>query len=87
MLTLLTRASAVVFWHGFEKDPSFDPAAPAVLAAFEAAQRARRPSRDCYLAGVEAWRRAHPEQAREFASRQAVALILSTKVSLRIPDA
>jgi hypothetical protein len=41
-----------------------DPAASAVLEAFEAAQAARLPPVDCYRAGVEAWRRAHPAHGR-----------------------
>jgi hypothetical protein len=38
--------------------------ASAVLEAFEAAQAARLPPVDCYRAGVEAWRRAHPAHGR-----------------------
>jgi hypothetical protein len=63
-----------------------DPAAPAVLAAYEAAQQARVPAVDCYLAGVEAWRRAHPDQSAEYVGKQAVAVILAVKVSLHIPE-
>jgi ferric-dicitrate binding protein FerR (iron transport regulator) len=33
----------------------------------------------CYRAGVEAWRRAHPNHAAAFAAKQAVAAILATK--------
>ena len=74
-------------WRYLEKDPMTDDAAPAVLAAFDAAQRARLRTVDCYIAGVKAWRRAHPDQSPEYASKQAVAVILTAKVSLRIPDA
>ena len=63
-----------------------DKAAPAVLDAFDTAQRARWPTVKCYLAGVKAWRQAHPDQAAEYASKQAVAVIQAVKVSLRIPD-
>ena len=68
-------------------DPAFDPAAPAVLAAFTAAEQAGLPRVNCYRAGVEAWHRAHPDQTREYVARQAVSLILEATVSLRIADA
>ena len=68
-------------------DPTTDGAAAAVLAAFEAAQRDDLPSIDCYLAGVEAWRHAHPDQRPDYAARQAVAVILAAKVRLRVDDA
>ena len=74
-------------WRGWEKDPTNDEAASAVLAAFDAAERARLPPVRCYQAGVKAWRLAHPDQSAEYASKQAVAVILSAKVSLRVPDA
>jgi hypothetical protein len=74
-------------WRYVETDPMTDDAAPAVLAAFDAAQRARSGSVDCYLAGVRAWRQAHPDQSPEYASKQAVAVIQAARVSLRVPDA
>ena len=52
----------------------------AVLAAFDAAKDAGRPSTDCYRAGragVEAWRRLHPEHAPEAAAKRAVGIILA----------
>ena len=67
-------------------DPMTDRAATAVLAAYDAAVAARLPVVDCYRAGVKEWRRAHPDQRPEYASQQAVAVILATKVSLRLPD-
>ena len=70
-----------------ETDPTTDRAAPGVLAAFEAAQRDDLPSVDCYRAGVEAWRHAHPDQRSDYAARQAVAVILAAKVKLRVDDA
>jgi hypothetical protein len=39
-----------------------DPAALAVLAAFDAAQDAGLSAVACYRAGVEAWRHSHPNQ-------------------------
>lgn len=51
--------------------------AAAVLAAFEGARRAGRSAAECYRAGVLAWRTRHPEQAPEYAAKQAVALILA----------
>jgi len=74
-------------WRGWQSDPNTDEVAPAVLAAFDAAQRDGLPTADCYLAGVEVWRRAHPDQAPEYASKQAVDVIIGAKVSLRVPEA
>ena len=71
-------------WRGSTMDPTTDIAADAVLAAFDDARSAGLPSVDCYRAGVEAWRRAHPDQSAEYAAKQAVAVILAAKVSLRV---
>ena len=62
-------------------------AASGGLAAFDAAQNAGLSSVNCYRAGVEAWRRAHPGQRPEYAGKQAVAVILAAKVRLRVDDA
>ena len=40
-------------WRGSERDPTLDPAASDVLAAYEAAGDALL---ICYGAGIEAWR-------------------------------
>jgi len=71
-------------WHGSTIDPTRDVAAAAVLDAFEEARGAGLPSVACYRAGVEAWQRIHPDQAAEYAARQAVAVLLAAKVSLRV---
>lgn len=71
-------------WRGSTIDPTTDIAAGAVLAAFEEARGTGLPSVDCYRAGVEAWRRTHPDQSPEYAAKQAVAVILAAKVSLRV---
>jgi hypothetical protein len=60
--------------HDRDPDPTKDPAASAVLAAFDAAPDAGSPSVDSYRAGVEAWRRAHPNQTASYAGQQAVAV-------------
>jgi hypothetical protein len=66
-------------------DPTEDPAAPEAIAAFEQAQDAGRETREeCYQAAVDAWCRAHPDQARQYASQQAVEVVLKAKVSLRV---
>jgi hypothetical protein len=70
-------------WRGTEIDPACDPAAAEVLAAYDAADRANRGAVECYCAGVAAWRRAHPDQTPAYAARQAVAVILAARVSLR----
>src|SRR6266550_5332521 len=64
-----------------------DPAASAVLEAFDAAQAAHLPPVVCYRAGIEAWRRAHPDQRPEYVTKKAVDVILAAKVSLRVDDA
>jgi hypothetical protein len=69
-------------WHGWGTDPTIDPAAADVLAAYEAAWEARWIA----TAGVVAWRQAHPDQKPAYAAQQAVAVILAVKVSLRIDD-
>jgi hypothetical protein len=73
-------------WHDREINPTMDPAASAVLEAFDAAQAAHLPPVICYRAGVEAWRRAHPDQRREYAAKQAFDVILAAKVRLRVDD-
>ncbi|MGE0259495.1 MAG: hypothetical protein AB7T18_12150 [Alphaproteobacteria bacterium] len=67
-------------------DPTTDIAAAAVLEAFDAARAGGLASVDCYRSGVEAWRRLHPDQSAEYAAKQAVAVILAAKVSLRIDE-
>jgi hypothetical protein len=63
-----------------------DPAADAVLAAFNEARQAGRPPVECYRAGVDAWRHHHPDQAPEYAAKQAVAVILAANVELKIHE-
>ncbi len=67
-------------------EPAEDISATDVLAAYEAAERAGCDTVECYRAGVDAWRRAHPYQTPAYAARQAVAIILAAKVPLRIMD-
>jgi hypothetical protein len=76
-----------MFWPNREPDQTTDHAASAVLETFDAAKAARLPAVICYRAGVEAWRHAHPDQRREYAAKQAVAVILAAKVRLRVDDA
>jgi hypothetical protein len=73
-------------WRGSAVDPANDIAAGAVLDAFEGARNAGLPAVDCYRAGVDAWRRTHPDQSAEYAAKQAVAVILAAKISLRIEE-
>jgi hypothetical protein len=67
-------------------DPTADVAAGAVLDAFDGAGRAGLASVDCYRAGVDAWRRIHPDQTTQYAATQAVTVILAAKVSLRVEE-
>ena len=73
-------------WRGSMIDPAADVAAEGVLDAFEQARSAGLPSVECYRAGVEAWRRVHPDQSAEYAAKQAVAVILAAKVTLRVEE-
>jgi hypothetical protein len=41
---------------------------------------------ECYRAGVEAWRRQHPDQTVEYTAKQAVAVILATHAKIRIEE-
>ena len=69
-----------------ETDPTTDPAAADVLAAYAVAWEARKSSVDCYRAGITAWRQSHPKQQPKYAAQQAVRVILAAKGRLRIPD-
>jgi hypothetical protein len=59
-------------------------AGEAALKAFAEARAQGRGSVDCYRAGVAAWRAVHPEHSPEYAAKRAVAVILSTHMSLRV---
>jgi hypothetical protein len=65
-------------------DPMADSAALAVLAAYDAAVRKGRPSFECYRAGVEAWARAHPDQVRTYAARQALDVIFTARMRVAL---
>lgn len=73
-------------WRGSTIDPTMDIAADAVIEAFDTAREAGLTSVDCYRAGVDAWKQNHPDQSGEYAAKQAVAVILAAKVSLRIEE-
>src|SRR5260370_1200712 len=70
----------IMVWHDCAPDPMTDPAVSGVLEAFDAAQAAHLPPVICYRAGIEAWRRAHPDQRPEYARKKAVDVILTAKV-------
>lgn len=73
-------------WRVSKVDPATGATMQAVLKAFESARRAGRPSVECYRAGVEVWRREHPDQAVEYAAKRAVAVILARHAKLRIEE-
>jgi hypothetical protein len=73
-------------WRGSRIDPTTNPAAEAVLRAFESARRAGCPSVECYRAGVAAWRRAYPDQSAEYSAKRAVAVILAAHARIRIEE-
>ena len=58
----------------------------AVLGAFNMARDSGKPPVECYRAGVQAWRTRFPDQAPEYAAKQAVALILKANVKLRVDE-
>lgn len=66
-------------------DPTRDPIAGDVLAAFKTAEEAGQSTRDCYRACIDVWRRAYPDHAPGYAAMQAVEVILKARVSLRVP--
>jgi hypothetical protein len=76
-------------WEGEQLRPTIgdtDEAVPEVLAAFQAARQAGCAPVDCYRAGVAAWRRHHPDQAREYAAKRAVAVILAHNIEIKVTD-
>jgi len=68
----------------WKADPATDSAARDVLAVYDAAVRRRMPSAECYRAAIDAWARAHPDQVRTYAARQALDVVLGAKVHLRV---
>jgi hypothetical protein len=60
--------------------------AEAVLSAFNEARESGQAPVECYRAGVKAWRDRYPDQAPEYAAKQAVALILRANVKLRVDE-
>jgi len=54
-----------------------DKTAAAVLTAFNEARGAGLESPECYRAGVDMWRRRHPDHTPGYAAKQAVAVILA----------
>ena len=64
--------------RGTKGDPRSDPAAAYVMAAYQAAGQAGLPTPRCYRAGVEAWRRAHPDHTAVYVARQADGSLLTT---------
>jgi hypothetical protein len=73
-------------WRGATIDLTVDEAAEAVLEAFRSARNSGKPSVECYRAGVEAWRRAHPDQSPEYAAKRAVAVILAEHAKLQVEE-
>jgi hypothetical protein len=67
----------------WKADPTTDSAAQDVLAAYDAAVRRDEPPVECYRAAVDAWVRAHPDQVRTYAARQALDVVLGARVQMR----
>jgi hypothetical protein len=68
----------------WKADPTADSAAREVLAAYDAAVRGGKPPVECYRAAVNAWVRAHPDQVRAYAARQALDVVLGARVQMRV---
>ena len=66
--------------------PTQDAAAAEVLSAHQSAVAAGKPTPECYMAAVEAWRRVHPDHARTYAAAQAVEVVQRATMRLRIED-
>jgi hypothetical protein len=66
----------------WKPDPTIDSTARDVLAAYDAAVRRRMPSAECYRAAIDAWVRAHPDQVRTYAARQALDVVLGARARL-----
>ena len=66
-------------WRAREADPRSERAAPNAIAAYQAAMQAGLPTARCYQAGVEAWRRTHPDHSAVCAGKEAVSVILAAK--------
>ena len=73
-------------WRVSKIDSTANVAAEAVLKAFDSARCAGRPSVECYRAGIEAWRRQHPDQTAAYTAKQAVAVILAAHAKIRIEE-
>ena len=73
-------------WTAWKADPTADSAARDVLAAYDAALSKGKPSVECYRAAVEVWVRAHPDQVRTYAARQALDVVLAARVRIRECD-
>jgi hypothetical protein len=66
-------------WRAREADPRSDRAAPQCHRRVPSRYAGRVANCSCYQAGVEAWRRAHPDHTAAYAGKQAVAVILAAK--------
>jgi hypothetical protein len=60
-------------------DPTTDPTAAEVIAAFQAAQAAGLSIVECYKRAIKVWVEAHPEQAPDYASCKAVEVVVRSR--------
>ena len=68
----------------WKADPTTDNAARDVLTAYDVAVRRGKSPVECYRAAVDAWVRAHPDQVRTYAARQALEVVLGARVQMRV---
>ena len=71
-------------WTAWKTDLTTDSAARDVLAAYDAAVRKGKSPVECYRAAVDAWVRAHPDQVRTYAARQALDVVLGARAQMRV---
>jgi hypothetical protein len=71
-------------WTAWKTDLTTDSAARDVLAAYDTAVRKGKSPVECYRAAVDAWVRAHPDQVRTYAARQALDVVLGARAQMRV---
>lgn len=70
----------------FTINPLKDKAAPAVLKAFEEANSSNLQMAECYIAGVHAWNKYHPDHSYQYSATAAVEIILQARRAILMID-
>ena len=69
----------------YRVDPTTESPAGDVLAAYDAAVGEGKPPVECYRVAVNVWVRAHPDQVRTYAARQALDVVLRASAAYELP--